>query len=645
MTTTSSNETLRLASLCALNILDTPAEARFDRFTLLAGAAFGAPIALIVLIDADRHWFKSRQGMLASELARPVGFCEYTILGTGCFVIEDMLLDARFVDHPSVAAAPHVRFYAGHPIHAVSGQVVGTLCILDTAPRTFGPEERAMLASLAQMVEDELNKTTLIAARASAEVALHQLNLDLEQRVYERTAALEAKNRELQREIERRAAMEVTLRQAEQRVRTIAENLPALVAQVDRDGKFVFLNSRTVDFYGTTAEALLNQPIRAAYSGNDFARIAPHVALAESGQSATFDNEIQVGGKTFHYHASFVPQLTADGAPDGFFAMVFDITTRRETEIAQLRSEERLKTITDNLPVLITYIDSDMRYQFANAMYKDWLGVPAADMLQRSVEDVFGTAYFEERRPYLERAMAGEMCTAEYTITRRRHRRIVSTTYIPHIRDGVVVGAYGLGLDATAAREHERQLLALANSDPLTGLPNRRMYEFQLEKALATARRQRGQLALVYLDLDNFKKINDTFGHAIGDDVLVEFGKRITSVLRETDMLARLAGDEFTVILDAGSGIEAGELVARKILQVLAPPFVTGAHRIQIAASIGIALGGPRSSAVSLAAAADDALYAAKRAGKHRYALMACASEAPLSLRTVGAREDIAHAE
>jgi diguanylate cyclase (GGDEF)-like protein/PAS domain S-box-containing protein len=644
MTTIASNEQLRLASLCALNILDTPAEERFDRFTQLASAAFGVPIALIALIDAERHWFKSRHGMLARELARPIGFCEYTILGTGCFVIEDMLADPRFSAHPSVTAAPHVRFYAGHPVHAVSGLVVGTLCILDTQARSFGPEQRAMLAALAQMVEDELNKTTLIDARTRAEQALHQLNLDLEQRVVERTAALAAKNTELQAEIERRAALEVTLRQAEQRVRSITENLPALIAQVDRAGKFVFLNSRTVKFYGSSAAALLGRPVHAAGNSQDYARIAPHVARAEAGQRADFESEIVLDGRTCHYHASLVPQLDADGAPDGYFAMAFDISARRATEIAQLRSEERLKTITDNLPVLISYIDTDMHYQFANAMYRDWLGVPAAAMLGRSVADVFGADYFAERHPYLQRAMGGEMCTAEYTIARGRHQRILSTTYIPHTRDGKTVGAYVLGLDATAAREHERQLLALANSDPLTGLPNRRMYEFQLDKALATARRQRGPLALVYLDLDHFKKINDTFGHAIGDAVLVEFGRRIKSVLRETDMLARLAGDEFTVILGSGGGVPGCELVAHKILQALAPPFMTGAHRIQIGASIGIALGGHRSSAVSLAASADAALYAAKRAGRNRYALMACASEAPLSLAPTGTRNDMVHA-
>jgi diguanylate cyclase (GGDEF)-like protein/PAS domain S-box-containing protein len=633
MTISSSHEQLRLASLCDLNLLDTPAEARFDRYTQLASAAFAVPIALVSLVDATRQWFKSHHGLDVRESPRAISFCTYAIEGQDTFVINDTLRDPRFADSSPVTDAPHVRFYAGHPIRTLDGYAVGTLCIVDTVPRAFTPAEQAMLVSLARMVEDEMNRDMLVAARTRAEAALHQLNLDLEQRVQERTVALQARNAELQREIARRTEVESTLRQSEQRIRHITENLPTLIAQVDRDGNFAFLNSRTSTFYGSTVEALLHQPIRTAYGDKDYARIAPHVALAQAGQRATFESEILVDGRTFYYHASFVPQLDANGAPDGFFAMAFDITTRRETEIGQVRSEERLKTITDNLPVLISYIDSDMRYQFANAMYKDWLGVPGQDMLGRTVGNVFGAAYFDERRPWVERAMNGEMCTAEFVIERRRHQRIVSTTYIPHSRGGKIVGAYVLGLDATAAREHERQLLALANSDPLTGLPNRRMYAFQLEKSLAAARRQRSQLGLMYLDLDNFKKINDTLGHAVGDEVLVEFGKRIKAVVRETDLLARLAGDEFTVILESVGGADGGERVAQKILQALAAPFVTGGHRIQITASIGVALGGHRSSAATLGASADAALYSAKRSGKNRFALLACASEAPLSHR------------
>jgi len=639
MTTLASTEQQRLASLCALNILDTPPEPRFDRFTALASAAFGVPIALVSLVDVQRIWFKSHHGLAASEIARSPTFCCQAIEAQGTFVIGDAMLDPRFADDALVTGAPHIRFYAGHPIRTHEGYAAGTLCIADTKPRTFSPADYAMLVSLAKMVEDEMNRDALIAARSRAESALHQLNLDLEQRVHERTAALEAKNRELLREVERRAAVEATLREAEKRLRTITENLPTLIGQVDREGKFAFLNSRSLKFYGCTSDKLLHQPVRAAYSATEYARVAPYVDLAAAGQRTSFESDILVDGAVFHYHASFVPQFTPDGAPDGFLAMAFDITARRETELRQLRSEERLATITDNLPVLISYIDSGMRYRFANAMYKDWLGVAGSDMLGRTVEDVFGAEYHAERRPWLERAMAGEMCTAEFKIDRKRHQRILSTTYIPHRQDGIVVGAYVLGLDATAAREHERQLLALANADPLTGLPNRRMYEFQLEKALGAARRQRSSLALVYLDLDDFKKINDTHGHATGDDVLVEFGRRIKSVLRETDLLARLAGDEFTIILEAGTGIEGAERVAHKILQALAPPFITGHHRIQIAASIGIALGGHRSSAVSLATSADAALYAAKRAGKNRFALLACATEPPLSQRVLDAVE------
>jgi diguanylate cyclase (GGDEF)-like protein/PAS domain S-box-containing protein len=625
------HEHRRLASLCALNILDTPSETRFDRFTLLATAAFSLPIALVSLIDADRQWFKSRQGLAVCQTSRSVAFCSYAIESQETFVVSDTLLDPRFAQNPLVTGEPNIRFYAGHPIRTLDGYAAGTLCVIDNKPRSFSAAEHAMLVSLAKMVEDELNRNTLIEARTRAEQALHQLNLDLEQRVAERTAALESSNRELRCEIARRAEVEATLRQSEQRVRSITENLPAMIFQVDRDGKFVFLNSRTVKFYDSTVEQLMHQPIRAAYTEQEWIRVAPLLAQVEAGQRVSFENEIAVDGKPFHYHASLVPQLTANGAPDGFFAMAFDITERRETELRQLRSEERLQTITDNLPVLISYIDTDMRYQFANAMYKDWLGVAPGDMLGRTVEEAFGAPYFAERRSFLERAMAGEMCTTEYKIERKRHQRVLSTTYIPHTRDGRIVGAYVFGTDATAAREHERQLLSLANSDPLTGLPNRRMYEFQLDKSLASARRQRTQLALIYLDLDNFKKINDTLGHAVGDDVLIEFGRRVKSVLRETDMLARLAGDEFTVILEASGGVEGGERVAHKILQCLAEPFVTGPHRIQIAASIGIALGGHRSTAASLGASADAALYSAKRSGKNRFALLACANEAPLS--------------
>ena len=410
--------------------------------------------------------------------------------------------------------------------------------------------------------------------------------------------------------------------ETQQALRTITDNLPTLIGQVDRHGRFVFLNARALSFYGQPAQKLLGQPVRSVYSDAEYAKIKTHIDAAAAGRRAAFDSEIAIDGKVFHYHAWFVPNFSDSGEPNGYFAMAFDITARRESEIRRLQGEERLKTITDNVPVLISYLDSELRFQFANAMYKDWLGVATDDMIGKSVSEVFGASGFDEQADSLSRALGGHMSNVELTVHRKGRSRILSTTYMPHLRDGKTIGIYVLATDATAARANERHLLVMASADPLTNLPNRRMYEFQLAKSLAAARRNATRLALMYLDLDDFKKINDSLGHSGGDEVLIEFGSRVSSVLRESDMLARLAGDEFTIILEAVGSGAACELVAKKILAVLQQPFVIGGRAISVSTSIGVAFGYDGVSAEALADHADQALCAARRAGKNRYAVV-----------------------
>jgi diguanylate cyclase (GGDEF)-like protein/PAS domain S-box-containing protein len=726
----------RTAALCALGVLDTPAEERFDQFTTLAAAAFGVPIALISLIDHQRQWFKSRHGLEARQTPRSMAFCAHTIEGEGCFLVEDAALDARFCDNPLVTGAPHIRFYAGQSVHSRSGHAVGTLCIIDTVPRTLDPAQRTMLGALAALVEAELNRDSMERLRQFAERALHDMNAALELRVRARSLALDEKNEALNREVRQRADVEASLRhseermramvdasfsafvatdetscivewnkaaermfgwrraqvlgrpwsavitsagpggsarhqtvrqqattragrvitvemrvdsyvvqgqmvlgvfmhevteldasqeqlrQSEQMLRSITENLPTLIGKVDRQGRFAFLNSRSLEFFRMPAEKLLGQSVRTAYSEDDYAKIEAHVDAALAGRRASFESEVVNAGGTSHYHAAFVPQFDEANNPDGFLAMAFDISSRRRSELAQRDSEERLRTITDNVPVLISYVDRDLRYQFANAMYKDWLGVASKDMLGRTVAEVFGDDYYAARASSIAQAMGGNMSSIEVSVHRKGHERILNSTYMPHYRDGAIVGVYVLATDATAARSHERKLLALANADPLTNLPNRRMFEFHLVKALALARRQQTCVALMYLDLDDFKRINDTHGHAAGDAVLVEFGRRVAATLRESDLLARLAGDEFTVVLEAVDSIASCEMVARKIHQALHAPFLYRGAALTISASIGVALGDGAVSQASLGAQADAALYAAKRAGKSRFAVL-----------------------
>lgn len=150
------DEEERLSQLRSLAILDTPPEERFDRVTRMARRLFGVPIALVSLVDENRQWFKSCFGLDVSETERRVSFCGHAILNKEALVVEDAMQDERFADNPLVTGEPHIRFYAGQPLRTMSGQAMGTLCIIDREPRSFGYEELMMLSDLAGMVEREI---------------------------------------------------------------------------------------------------------------------------------------------------------------------------------------------------------------------------------------------------------------------------------------------------------------------------------------------------------------------------------------------------------------------------------------------------------------------------------------------------------
>jgi diguanylate cyclase (GGDEF)-like protein len=150
-------ESLRLEALRALNVLDTPEESRFDRLTRLAQRLFRTPIALVSLVDEDRQWFKSHAGLAVRETPRDTSFCAFAIEDEDVTVVSDARLDRRFQRNPLVTATPGIRFYAGCPLRTAGGSAVGTLCVIDTVPRTLSEEERALLIDLAALVEKELH--------------------------------------------------------------------------------------------------------------------------------------------------------------------------------------------------------------------------------------------------------------------------------------------------------------------------------------------------------------------------------------------------------------------------------------------------------------------------------------------------------
>lgn len=180
------DENTRLDTLRALNILDTSAEERFDRLTRLARRLFGVPIALVSLVDENRQWFKSRQGLDACETSRDISFCGHAILGDDVLMVPDALLDMRFHDNPLVRDEPKIRFYAGHPLKVPNGSKLGTLCLIDREPRMLDDDECILLKDLARMCEQELaavqlatmDELTLLSNRRGfLALGQHTLNL------------------------------------------------------------------------------------------------------------------------------------------------------------------------------------------------------------------------------------------------------------------------------------------------------------------------------------------------------------------------------------------------------------------------------------------------------------------------------------
>jgi len=215
---------------------------------------------------------------------------------------------------------------------------------------------------------------------------------------------------------------------------------------------------------------------------------------------------------------------------------------------------------------------------------------------------------------------------SEWTLIRKDGRHLTVELTVTLLRDdgGTMTGYLAMAYDVTSRRDAERQLQHLALHDALTGLPNRNMVQEQLKSALMLAERDHNSLALMFIDLDRFKKINDTLGHHIGDSVLIEVARRIRAEMRTSDIVARLGGDEFVVLLPRVALPEDGVVVAEKVLGLFAEPLRVGPHELRVTPSIGLVIFPTHGTdAVTLMRQADLAMYQAKNRGRNRIQMYA----------------------
>ncbi len=295
-------------------------------------------------------------------------------------------------------------------------------------------------------------------------------------------------------------------------------------------------------------------------------------------------------------------------------------------EQALRESEERHRLLADNatdviwtmdLQGTITYISPSAerllelppekltRHAFAN-----WLSAESAallqDRLQQFDERLRDDKPIEDFRAELEmHRPSGEPLWIEATLSEMRNRK------------GTFIGLLGVARDITQRRSAEQRIHHLARHDPLTDLPNRALFNDRLRQALAHAMRYQHRMAVLFIDLDHFKPINDTYGHDVGDQLLRIAAVRMQSCIRTTDTLARVGGDEFVVLLSRIADVHAANQVATKLQKVLREPFDLANRQLHISSSIGIALYPLHGlSELELCKHADEAMYQAKRQGR-----------------------------
>jgi diguanylate cyclase (GGDEF)-like protein/PAS domain S-box-containing protein len=320
---------------------------------------------------------------------------------------------------------------------------------------------------------------------------------------------------------------------------------------------------------------------------------------------------------------------------------------RHEANVALANSRSLLRTIIDTAPLRIFWKDINLRYLGCNPAF-------AKDAQMERPQELIGMDDYElVWSPLAERFRSDDRSVLDSGSPRLFYEepfsnadgemRWLRTSKVPLRNDrNEIIGLLGIYEDITEQKRAEERIQYLANFDILTGLPSRARLDDLLKNALSIARRNSGHLALMFLDLDHFKDINDALGHSVGDAVLVELSKRLRRAVREEDTIARLGGDEFIVLLPDTDASGAGP-VAQKLLDVIVEPYRIAQNALSLTASIGVAIyPDDGANPETLFKSADSAMYHAKQEGRrsYRFSTPAMQARSARNLRLVGAMHE-----
>lgn len=421
---------------------------------------------------------------------------------------------------------------------------------------------------------------------------------------------------------------EAALRSHQDQLDAVLAHVPAGLAQLDRQGRYLYVNERLARRLGRPVAEIIGRSFEEIVTPERRAAVSYHWALALSGHASAYEGQTTgLDGSISHASVWMAPERDTAGAVVGAIAVVLDTTQQRQLQqqlVETLHEVEDLKSALDAHAIVAI---TDARGVIASVNDK------FCQISQYSREELLGQTHRIINSGYHPRSFfqelwrtiaSGQVWTGEIC-NRAKDGSLywVNTTIVPYLgEDGRPQRYVAIRADITERKRYELKVQELAYQDALTGLPNRLLLMDRLQQLLATTARNRQPGALLYMDLDHFKEVNDTLGHEQGDELLKQVAHRLRDCVRQTDTVARLGGDEFVVLLadlgdtEVAATTQAG-LLGEEIMRSLSRPYELQGGLVSSTPSIGVVMiRGGLQGTDELLKQADIALYQAKDAGR-----------------------------
>jgi len=418
-----------------------------------------------------------------------------------------------------------------------------------------------------------------------------------------------------------------TILKLEDKYRTIMEDMKESYYETDLDGNFTFFNDALCRQLGYSREELMGMNYR-VYTPPEHVKkqseLNKQVYKTGNPNELFLMEQVRKDGKRILTESSVFPLRNEKEEVVGFRGIGRDVTERLQMEEALRRSEARYRAILEEIEEGYYEVDLAGNFTFVNDAACRQFGysrqelmgmnyriyVPKEDVknVYRAWNKVYRTG--EALRSFLFASIRkdGVQIFLENSISPLRNK------------EGKIIGFRSISRDITERKQFEQKLAEMATHDALTGLPNRILLSDRLMIGSALARRNGHRLAVLMLDLDRFKAVNDALGHSVGDELLKDVGQRLSGIMRKSDTISRIGGDEFVLVLPQISRIDDVTKFAQRILGAFQEPFVFGGHRLQVTTSIGIAVYPENGTDMeNLLKNADSAMYSAKEQGRGIY--------------------------